>query len=53
MQLISPQMHPVVNNSINLNIQASAQVCISVQLIVIKLCYRVISYSVYYANSTR
>jgi len=28
-------------------------VCISVQLIVIKLCYRVVSYSVCYTTSTR
>ena len=36
-----------------LNIQAPAPVCISAQLIVIKLCSRVVSYSVYYTTSTR
>jgi len=35
-----------------LNIQAPAPVCISVQLIVINLCCRVVSYSVYYTTST-
>ena len=36
-----------------LNIQATAPVCISVQLVVIKLCYRVVSYSDHYTTSTR
>ena len=34
-------------------IQAPALVCISIQLIVIQLCYREVSYSVYYTTSTR
>jgi len=34
-----------------LNIQAHAPVCISVQLIVNKLCYGVVSCSVYYTTS--
>ena len=43
--------HPFLG-FLHLNIQAPAPVCISVQMIVIKLCYREVCYSVYYATST-
>ena len=43
--------HPFLG-FLHLNIQAPAPVCILVQMIVIKLCYREVCYSVYYATST-